>query len=109
MGRLNILLGMVMLILVLDACKETKTHSVKGVITEATMNTMMIATSVGDTLSISTLDAKRGVTDGILLGDTATVYFERKPQAGTIMATKIVVVPGLRGNKENLEIKTISQ
>lgn len=99
---------MVMLILVL-ACKETKTHSVKGVITEAIMNTMMIATSVGDTLSISTLDAKRVVTDGILLGDTATVYYESKSQAGTIMATKIVVAPGLRGNKENLEIKTISK
>lgn len=65
---------------------------VKGVITDATMNTLTIVSGEGDTLSFSTLDAKREVTDGILLDDTATVYFQGKYSFG-MSAQKIVVVP----------------
>ena len=65
---------------------------VKGVITDATMNTLTIVSGEGDTLSFSTLDAKREVMDGILLDDTATVYFQGKYSFG-MSAQKIVVVP----------------
>ena len=70
-----------------------KVSTAKGVICDATMNTLAIVSEEGDTLSFSTLDAKRVVTDGILLDDTATVYYEGKYNAG-MSAQKIVVVPG---------------
>lgn len=72
-----------------------KVSTAKGVICDATMNTLAIVSEEGDTLSFSTLDAKRVVTDGILLDDTATVYYEGKYDTG-MSAQKIVVVPGKR-------------
>lgn len=93
MVKLKVVLGVVLVLVTLIACRKDKEKSAKGVITEATMNTMMILTSKGDTLSISTLNAQRVAKDGILLGDTATVYYKEKPQHGVITATKIVVVP----------------
>lgn len=96
MKKLNVLLGIAITIGMLNACKGDKEQTVKGVITEASMNTLMIATQNGDTLSVSTMDAGRVAQDGILLGDTATVFYKEKPQNGMIMATKVVVVPGLR-------------
>lgn len=59
------------------------------------MNTVTIVSGQGDTLSFSTLDAERVVTDGILLNDTATVYYEGKYKAG-MSAQKIVVVPAAK-------------
>lgn len=96
MVKLKVILGVMLILITLNACRKDKEKSAKGVITEATMNTMMIVTSKGDTLSFSTLNAQRVVKDGILLGDTATIYYEEKPLHGEIIATKIVVVPGQR-------------
>ena len=72
-----------------------KVSTAKGIICDATMNTLTIVSEEGDTLSFSTLDAKRVVADGILLDDTATVYYEGKYNTG-MSAQKIVVVPGKR-------------
>lgn len=69
--------------------------TVKGVISDATMNTVTIVSGEGDTLSFSTLDAERVVTDGILLNDTATVYYEGKYKTG-MSAQKIIVVPAAK-------------
>lgn len=55
------------------ACSP-KASMVKGVICDATINTLTVVSEEGDTLSFSTLDAERVVTDGILLDDTAIVY-----------------------------------
>lgn len=96
MKRLYVIFGVVAMALSIGACKSNKEQSFRGVITEATMNTMAVATTAGDTLTVSTMDAERVVQDGILLGDTATVYYKEKPQNGMIMATKVVVVPGER-------------
>ena len=65
---------------------------VKGVICDATINTLTVVSEEGDTLSFSTLDAERVVTDGILLDDTAIVYHSGKYKTG-MEAQKIVVVP----------------
>ena len=48
------------------ACSP-KASMVKGVICDATINTLTVVSEEGDTLSFSTLDAERGVTNGILL------------------------------------------
>ena len=58
-------------------------------------NTLTVVSEEGDTLSFSTLDAERVVTDGILLDDTAIVYHSGKYKTG-MEAQKIVVVPGRR-------------
>lgn len=79
---------------IIFACSP-KASMVKGVVCDATMNTLTVVSEEGDTLSFSTLDAERVVTDGILLDDTATVYYGGKYKTG-MNAQKIVVVPGRR-------------
>ena len=76
------------------ACSP-KASMVKGVICDATINTLTVVSEEGDTLSFSTLDTERVVTDGILLDDTAIVYHSGKYKTG-MEAQKIVVVPGRR-------------
>ena len=76
------------------ACSP-KASMVKGVICDATINTLTVVSEEGDTLSFSTLDAERVVTDGILLDDTTIVYHSGKYKTG-MKAQKIVVVPGRR-------------
>lgn len=63
------------------ACSP-KASMVKGVICDATINTLTVVSEEGDTLSFSTLDAERVVTDGILLDDTAIVYHSGKYKTG---------------------------
>ena len=76
------------------ACSP-KASMVKGVICDATINTLTVVSEEGDTLSFSTLDTERVVTNGILLDDTAIVYHSGKYKTG-MKAQKIVVVPGRR-------------
>lgn len=76
------------------ACSP-KASMVKGVICDATINTLTVVSEEGDTLSFSTLDAEKVVTDGILLDDTTIVYHSGKYKTG-MKAQKIVVVPGRR-------------
>lgn len=72
-----------------------KTSTVKGVICDATMNTLTIVTEANDTLSFGTANAEKTATDGILLNDTAIVSYEGKYNVG-MDARKVVVVPGSR-------------
>lgn len=96
MKKGKLLLGIIGVIFLWSACQTHKEQSLKGVITEASMNTLMIKTAGGDVVTISTADAEKVVKEGILLGDTAAIYYAEKPEGGIIRATKIVVVPGQR-------------
>lgn len=96
MKKWNVISGLIVVMTVMYACKADKEQSAEGVIVEASMNTLRVATAKGDTLTISTMDAMRVVKDGILLGDTATVYYKERPESGVIRVTKVVVVPGER-------------
>lgn len=78
-------------LLAMAACTPQQV-SVKGVISDATMNTLTVVSQKGDTLEFSTLNAERDTPDGILLEDTATVYYSGKYTQG-MSATKIVVSP----------------
>lgn len=71
------------------ACSPKQT-AVRGTVTDATMNTVTIVSTPGDTLSFSTVDAVREIPDGLLLNDTATIYFTGKYTSGKA-ADKIVV------------------
>ena len=82
------------------ACGGQKDNQAQGVIVDATMNTVTIATAAGDTLSFSTLDAERVAPEGILLGDTATVDFKGKTESGRVTpVSKLVVAPAPRPEK----------
>ena len=72
-----------------------KTSTVKGIICDATMNTLTIVTEANDTLSFGTANAEKTATDGILLNDTATVSYEGKYNV-SMNAQKVIVVPSPR-------------
>lgn len=81
-------------------CGAEKDNQEKGIIVDATMNTVTLVSAVGDTLGFSTLDAERVCPDGILLGDTATVYFKGKLKQGEyIPVSKLVVAAAPRPEK----------
>lgn len=89
MKNLNVMAGVCLL--AMTACTPQQV-SVKGVISDVTMNTLTIVSQLGDTLEFSTLNAERDSPSGILLEDTATVYYNGKYSEG-MSATKIVVIP----------------
>ncbi len=81
-------------------CGAEKDHEVKGIIVDATMNTLMLVSAAGDTLGFSTVDAERISPDGILLGDTATVYFKGEAKPGEFVPVfKLVVAAAPRPEK----------
>lgn len=90
-----------LLALGLLACKNDVEKSATGVICEASMNTLMIVQADGDTLMFSTMDADRTQANGLLLGDTATVFYKGKAE-GVITAAKVVVKPVCRPDTEIL-------
>lgn len=80
----------------LVACQSNAVKSVKGEILDATMNTVMISDATnGDTIVFSTMNADK-VVDGILIGDSAEVFFKgdlAKGGSGVNTATKVIVTP----------------
>ena len=65
----------------------SKEHQTKGIVCDATMNTISIVTANKDTLSFSTLDADKSHVNGLLLNDTAEIFYKGKYTAG-MSATK---------------------
>lgn len=66
--------------------------SSKGVVCDASMNTVTIVTDKNDTLSFSTMDANKDEVNGLLLKDTLEVYYDGKYTPG-MSATKLVQFP----------------
>ncbi len=56
------------------SCTPEMTSS-KGVVCDASMNTVSIVTDENDTLSFSTMDANREEVNGLLLNDTLEVFY----------------------------------
>ena len=78
----------------LFACGGQEPSQVSGLIVDATMNTVSVAVQGGDTLSFSTLEAERIGPDGMLLGDTATVFFQGEAKPGEMIpAARLEVRP----------------
>lgn len=68
------------------ACaSDSPTGHPKGVLTDATMNTVTIVTEKNDTLQFSTEQADRTEVDGLLLGDTVEVFFQGKYRRTTTL------------------------
>lgn len=84
----------------LTACNSNKEQVATGIICDGSMNTLMIVSTNGDTLSFSTMDADKTQANGLLIGDTAQVFYTGK--TGLLTATKVIVTPAQRGNTEIL-------
>ena len=70
--------GIILLsILAISGCTPHQ-NKIKGEITDASMNTIAIVSPTGDTMHFSTLDAERIIPDGLLLQDSATIYYTGK-------------------------------
>ena len=71
---------------------SSKATSSKGVVCDATMNTVTIVTNKNDTLSFSTMDASKDEVNGLLLNDTLEVFYTGKYTPG-MQASKLVQYP----------------
>lgn len=68
---------------IMGSC-SSEMKSSKGIVCDASMNTVSIVTDKNDTLSFSTMDANKEQVDGLLLNDTLEVFYAGKytPNAG---------------------------
>ena len=73
------------------SCTPEVTSS-KGIVCDASMNTVSIVTDKDDTLSFSTMDANKDEVNGLLLNDTLEVFYTGKYTPG-MPATKLVQYP----------------
>ena len=71
---------------------SSKGSRFKGIVSDATMNTVTIVTDKNDTLSFSTMDANKEEVNGLLLNDTLEVFYTGKYTPG-MPATKLVQYP----------------
>lgn len=71
---------------------SSKVNGSKGIVCDATMNTVTIVTDKNDTLSFSTMDANKDEVNGLLLNDTLEVFYTGKYTPG-MPATKLVQYP----------------
>lgn len=72
-----------------------KENTAKGVVLDATMNTIMIVENGGDTLSFSTLNADRTAGHGLLLGDSVEVAYMGRYKSG-MEASRLVAMSARR-------------
>ena len=75
----------------MGSCSSGMTSS-KGIVCDATMNTVAIVTDKNDTLSFSTMNANKEEVDGLLLNDTLEVFYTGKYTPG-MQASKLVQYP----------------
>ncbi|MDD2293934.1 MAG: hypothetical protein PHD07_06995 [Bacteroidales bacterium] len=98
------LVSLLLLLPILTSCNKEK--FVKGVITDASMNTIVIMTDAGKTLTFSTIDATKIAMNGILTADTATVFYTGY-RIGTntdkCTVTKVIVFPGPREDQTDCD------
>jgi len=87
MKNTSIILATLTMVCCSPASKE---HQTKGIVRDATMNTISIVTANKDTLSFSTLDADKSQVNGLQLNDTAEICYKGKYTAG-ISTTKLIV------------------
>lgn len=73
------------------SCSPEVTSS-KGIVCDASMNTVSIVTDKNDTLSFSTMDANKEEVNGLLLNDTLEVFYTGKYTSG-MQASKLVQYP----------------
>ena len=67
----------------LGSCHSTpRTNSLKGMVTDATMNTVTLVGTKADTASFSTMNADKTELEGLLIGDSVEVRYAGEYQPG---------------------------
>ncbi len=77
-------------VVICTACNGTQSR--KGVLIDATMNTVTILGTNGDTLSFSTMNADRSQSESLQINDTLEVFFNGKYENG-MAASKLILYP----------------
>ena len=88
---------------------SSKVASSKGIVSDATMNTVTIVTDKNDTLSFSTIDANKDEVNGLLLNDTLEVFYTGKYTPG-MPASKLVQYPQspiVGGDRMNMAVSVL--
>lgn len=75
----------------MGSCSAEMT-SLKGVVCDASMNTVSIVTDKNDTLLFSTVDANKEEVNGLFLNDTLEVFYVGKYMPG-MQASKLIQYP----------------
>lgn len=75
----------------MGSCSVEMTSS-KGVVCDASMNTVSIVTDKNDTLLFSTVDANKEEVNGLFLNDTLEVFYVGKYMPG-MQASKLIQYP----------------
>lgn len=82
--------------ILLGSCQATsEVNSRKGIVIDATMNTLTMLGGEDDTLSFSTVNADKTGLDGLLIGDSVEVFFAGKYMPG-LEAAKLVSIAKVR-------------
>ena len=75
MKKSNLLVGTLTAIAAgLTACAPETPQSIHGIVTDASMNDILVVTDQGDTVAISTMDADPAKVPGVLVDDDGKVY-----------------------------------
>ena len=94
MKKSNLLVGTLTAIAAgLTACAPETPQSVHGIVTDASMNDILVVTDQGDTVAISTMDADPAKVPGVLVDDSVTVTCIGEKVGGNriLKATELVV------------------
>ena len=94
MKKSNLLIGTLTAIAAgLTACAPETPQSVHGIVTDASMNDILVVTDQGDTVAISTMDADPAKVPGVLVDDSVTVTCIGEKVGGNriLKATELVV------------------
>ena len=103
---------MVSCLLVAGCHVAPKNDAVKGLVTDATMNTVSIVTSGNDTLSFSTVNADKSALNGLLIGDSVEVCFAGAYKLGMEVTkiatvTKAAIDENLRLFREGIRVEPV--
>ena len=94
MKKSNLLVGTLTAIAAgLTACAPETPQSIHGIVTDASMNDILVVTDQGDTVAISTMDADPAKVPGVLVDDSVTVTCIGEKVGGNriLKATELVV------------------
>ena len=90
----RVLLFLVAAAAVLAGCRQSSLPTVEGRVVDATIHSVTVETSAGDSLSVSTLGTDPVLVPGVLSGDEVRIAYEQLPDGGRPRAVRLdITVP----------------
>ncbi|MDD4819461.1 MAG: hypothetical protein PHD21_01290 [Flavobacteriales bacterium] len=85
--------------IVITRPEALKEKQIKGIVIDGTMNTVMVGVGK-DTISFSTENAEKDTPDGMLIGDSITVFYKNSDQNNGFPSADKIVIPARTEKKE---------